>query len=65
MPGPEIACLYLHPKAPTAPAATCQVPAAANQRHTDFSFVVTLAVTGIASLSRLSVSIGNYLVTIE
>ena len=56
MPGPEIACLYLHPKAPTAPAATCQVPATANQRHTDFSCFVALAVTGIASLCRLSVS---------
>ena len=64
MPGPEIACLYLHPKAPTAPAATCQVPATANQRHTDFSCFVALAVTGIASLCRLSVSFGSTLVDV-
>ena len=52
----------IHPKAPTGPAATCQVPAAANQRHTDFSCFVALAVTGIASLCRLSVSPGSTLV---
>ena len=53
-----------HPKAPTGPAATCQVPAAANQRHTDFSCFVALAVTGIASLCRLSVSFGSTLVDV-
>ena len=50
-----------HLKAPTGPA---QLPAAANQRHTDFSCFVALAVTGNASLCRLSVSPGSTLVDV-